>query len=77
MALTFSIDTSNNKAEAFISFIKTLDFIKISNEHENNPFTKQQKLAIDEGIKSLDEGKKLPHNKVIEQFKSIYPNYFK
>jgi hypothetical protein len=48
MQLTIDIDTSDEKAQAFINFIKTLDFIKID-ELNNIPFnlTKAQKNILD------------------------------
>lgn len=75
MSITFKIDLSNSKALAFLEFIKTLEFVKVL-ETENQELTYQQKQAIDQGIQSLDEGKRISHSKVINQFKEQYPEYF-
>ncbi|MEA3495099.1 MAG: addiction module protein [Bacteroidota bacterium] len=50
MQFTINIDTSNNKAQAFIDFIKTLDFIKIGEKDSINSFTlsDEQKNILDE-----------------------------
>ncbi len=76
MTLSINIDTSNSKAEAFINFIKTLDFVDIYDDNENSDLSSKQKLAIDIGLESLEKGRKIPHKKVMEQFKAIYPKYF-
>ena len=51
MILTLNIDINNNKAKAFLDFIKTLDFIKIK-EDNTDDFTLTQ-----EHINILDERK--------------------
>ena len=56
MILTLNIDINNNKAKAFLDFIKTLDFIKIK-EDNTDDFTLTQ-----EHIDILDE-RKLKHLK--------------
>ena len=49
MLLTISIDTSNYKAQAFIDFIKTLDFIKIDeNDEEAFDLSAGQKSILDD-----------------------------
>jgi len=37
--LTLNIETKNNKAQAFIDFIKTLDFIKIKDKDETREYS--------------------------------------
>ena len=39
--------------------------------------TKEQKKAIDMGLKSLDEGNKIPHEEVMSETKKRYPNLLK
>ncbi len=76
MSLTFSIDTSNSKAKAFIAFIRTLDFIQILDDDGDFTLSDEQKAAVDKAIQSADEGKLTPHNEVMKEFESRYPNYF-
>ena len=57
MILTLNIDTSSNQAQAFIDFIKTLDFIKIDSDNINDVFS-----LTDEQKKILDQ-RKLRHQK--------------
>ncbi|MBL4861495.1 MAG: hypothetical protein JKY09_01495 [Crocinitomicaceae bacterium] len=39
--------------------------------------TKEQKLAIDEGLKSLEDNGGIPHQDVMNETKKRYPNLFK
>jgi hypothetical protein len=50
MQLTINIDTSSIKAQAFIDFIKTLDYIKITENvyEESFVLTDGQKSILDE-----------------------------
>lgn len=77
MALTFSIDTSNEKAKAFIDFIKTLDFIKIHDDEDVFSLSNEQKAAIDKSLQSAEEGKTTPHDIVMERFENRYQKYFR
>ena len=36
-----------------------------------------QKKAIDKGLESLNEGKKMQHEQVMDQIKERFPKYFK
>lgn len=76
MSITFKIDLSNSKAKEFLKYIKTLDFVTVIDEKDIE-LSQEQKKAIDKGIDSLDKGYKIPHAKVIHQFREQYPEYFK
>ncbi len=49
MLLTLNIEINNNKAKAFIDFIKTLDFIKIKETDNSEDFalTQEHKKILD------------------------------
>ena len=42
MQLTLNIDITSNKAQAFIDFIRTLDFIKISDKTNTQTLSEEQ-----------------------------------
>ena len=46
--LTLDIDTNNNKAQAFVDFIKTLDFIKIKEEPREYSLSEEQIQILEE-----------------------------
>ena len=71
MKITIDIDISNAKALALLDYIRTLDFVSINEDKAK--LTNEQKKAIDEGLKSLKQGRKIPHNEVMKQFKQKYP----
>ena len=52
MLLTLNVEINNNKAQAFIDFIKTLDFIKIKEKKDSKDF-----ILTQEHISILDERK--------------------
>ena len=54
-----------------------LDKIEALLVRRTSNVTEAQKKAIDKGLQSLSEGKKIPHNEVIKQMKEKYPKYFK
>jgi len=57
MRFTIDIDTSNNKALAFINYIRTLDFIKISKTTDwYDELNFKQKESINKGIEDLENG---------------------
>jgi hypothetical protein len=53
-----------------------LDKIDAILTQESTAITKEQKKAIDMGIKSLDDGHKLSHETVMNLSKKKYPNLF-
>ena len=53
-----------------------LDKIEALLSYESSVLTKEQKKAIDIGLKSLDDGRSIPHEKVMEETKKRYPNLF-
>ena len=63
MQLTIDIDTSNNKAQAFINFIKTLDFIKIKEREYPEEYDLTEKQ-----INTLEERKQKHINKESESY---------
>jgi predicted transcriptional regulator len=46
------------------------------NQESSSPLSKEQKKAIDIGLKSLEEGDKIPHEQVMNETKKRYPNLF-
>lgn len=50
------------------------DVLKRETAHS---ITKEQELAIDEGLKSLEEHGGIPHEEVMNRTKQRYPNLFK
>jgi len=63
MLITIEIDASSNKAQAFIDFIKTMDFIKIKDKEspEEYALTKKQ-------ISMLEERKQRHINKTSKSY---------
>lgn len=74
MQLTINIDPTNEKALALLNYIRTLDFITLE---EKQTLTDAQKRVIDEGLKSLEQGKSYTHSEVMKETKERYPNLFK
>lgn len=57
MKFTLDIDISNNKALAFIEYIKSLDFIEISKTTDwYDELNFKQKESINKGIEDLENG---------------------
>lgn len=53
-----------------------LDKIEALLSYESTVLTKEQKKAIDLGLKSLDDGRRIPHEQVMDETKKRYPNLF-
>ncbi|RLD25301.1 MAG: hypothetical protein DRI54_05170 [Bacteroidetes bacterium] len=53
-----------------------LDKIEALLLNESPTLTKEQKKAIDKGLKSLDDGHRIPHEQVMNETKKRYPNLF-
>jgi len=62
--LTLDIDTNSNKAQAFLNFIKTLDFIIIKDKNETESFS-----LSDVQIQMLKERKQKYIKKESKSFK--------
>lgn len=73
MLLTVKLDMSNDKAPAFLNYIKTLEFVTVDEEYE---LTDAEKNAVDEGIASLERGEKLTHEEVMHNMKKHFPSLF-
>ena len=54
-----------------------LDKIEDILQGKASSVTYEQKDAIDKGLISLDEGKRIPHEHVMEHMKEQHPKYFK
>jgi predicted transcriptional regulator len=54
-----------------------LDKIEALLSRESTTLTKEQKKAIDLGLKSLDDGHSIPHKQVMTETKKRYPKLFK
>ena len=50
---------------------------RFNQEKTNKTLTTEQKSAIDQGLKSIEEGKVHTHESVMESTKSKYPHLFK
>lgn len=70
------LDIKDNKANAFLNFIKSLDFISVSSE-DTFVLSDEQKNAIDIGLNDIKEGNVLSHNEVLAELKSKHSKYFK
>jgi hypothetical protein len=73
MLVTVKLDMSNAKASALLNYIKTLDFVYID---EKYTLSDAEKQAVEEGLASLDRGKKLTHEEVMNNMKKRFPNLF-
>ena len=70
MIYTLHIDDSNPKAQAFLEYIKSLDFISMRGNVDFPSMTDQQ--IIDQAIiaeKEIKEGKTISHDQVLKEFK--------
>jgi hypothetical protein len=74
MIRVFHIDDSIPGAKPFLEFLKTLDFVK---EEESPELSAEQSEAIEKGLKSLRKNGGTDHSKVMEHFKSKYPDFFR
>jgi len=54
-----------------------LDKIEALLVRRTSTITEARKKAIDKGLQSLSEGKKIPHNEMMKHMKEKYPKYFK
>ncbi len=69
-----TLDIRDSKAAAFLNFIQSLDFVKIKQE-ENLKLTSKQKIAIDEGLKQVEEQKTTSHAEAMDEMKRRHPKY--
>lgn len=74
MIHTFQLDDSLPEAKAFLEFMRTLDFISISEEVNLNEDVTQ---AIEEARKSYDKNGGKNHEQVMAEMRAKYPNAFK
>lgn len=70
---TLGLD-DNNKANALINYIRTLDFATI--EEDECLLTNAQKEAIDEALEESKQGLSISHEEMMKQTKERYPNLF-
>lgn len=75
--MKITLDVQDNKAAAFLNFLGTLDFIKISKQESDISLSEAQKEWIDDGLKNLDAGFSSDHTQVMEETKNRYPDLFK
>ena len=54
-----------------------LDKIEALLKRETTSLSKEQKKAIDQGLKSLDNGEGIPHEQVMLNVKEKFPSLFK
>jgi len=74
MKITLDIDVSNTKALALLNYIRTLDFISIS--EDKLILTDEQKQDIDVGLQDIKNKQTTSHEDVINQTKKRYPKLF-
>lgn len=75
--MKITLDVQDNKASAFLNFLRTLDFIKISKQESDISLSEAQKVWIDDGLKNLDAGASSDHSQVMEETRNRYPDLFK
>lgn len=59
------------------SLLKKIKSLRADTSEQKHVFTRDQKKAIDKGLKSLEKNGGIPHSEVMEQTKNRYPNLFK
>jgi hypothetical protein len=74
MIRTFHIDDSLPAAKSLLEFLKTLEFVKEEGEAQ---LSEEQVNAIEKGLKSIRKNGGTEHSKVMERFKSKYPDFFR
>jgi hypothetical protein len=70
------IDIEDNKVDAFLSFIKSLDFISVKSEDEFK-LTDEQKNDIDLGLNDIEQGNVFSQEEVLLELKNKHSKYFK
>jgi hypothetical protein len=68
------LDINDNKAIAFLNFIKSLDFITVKDEFV---LSEEEKKAIDIGLNDIELGNVFTNKEVMSELKKIHPSYFK
>jgi hypothetical protein len=67
------LEINDNKAAAFLNFIKSLDFISVNEEFI---LSSEEKKGIDLGLKDIEEGNVISHAEVMKELKKKHPKYF-
>jgi len=75
MKLTLDIDTNSQEALALLAYIRSLQFVRIT-EEESFQLTGEQKAAIDKGLESFKRDGGLSHEQVMESTRSKFPHLF-
>ncbi|MCF6352031.1 MAG: hypothetical protein L3J06_03375 [Cyclobacteriaceae bacterium] len=60
-----------------LAVIKQFKALQKSNQEQVSSFTSAEKSAIDQGLKSIEEGKVHTHESVMQSTKEKHPNLFK
>ena len=76
---TFSIHTDNqDHLDALMALAKAFKIkFTLTDSEPITSLSKEQKVAIDEGLDELDKGKSLSHEEVLKELKKQHPTYFK
>ena len=74
MKITLDFDITNAKAMALLNYLKTLDFISISEDKVK--LTNDQKQAIDIGLHDVGSNKTTSQQEVVNETRERYPKLF-
>ena len=74
MKITLDFDITNAKAVALLNYLKTLDFISISEDKVK--LTNDQKQAIDIGLHDVGSNKTTSQQEVVNETRERYPKLF-
>lgn len=67
----------DSKAKAFITFIKSLDFVTVKTKKEEQKISSEQKKAINQALEAVKQGNTIPHEQAMKSIKEKHPKYFK
>ncbi|MBI1288259.1 MAG: hypothetical protein GC178_11855 [Flavobacteriales bacterium] len=74
MRIILDIDSNNKEALALLAYIRSLQFVHIT-EEEFSDLSNEQRQAIDKGIESLKNGG-LTQQEVMESTRLRFPHLF-
>ncbi|NOQ75629.1 MAG: hypothetical protein GQ574_26715 [Crocinitomix sp.] len=76
--MKISLNIQDSKAVAFLNFIRTLDYVKLESNSDNEiELTDDLKKALDESIKSLKDEGGTSHTQMMSETQKKFPKLFK
>lgn len=79
--LTITVNEKSVKGRNFLSFIKTLDFVKIDKKNEPvdwwDELTEDEIESIEIGLEQSRKGQLVPHEQVKQKVKNLIAKYEK